>query len=136
MKSARLSKVLLTNEERTATFQSPFFVLTKSGFFPADALDARAQGLKFLFDALVAAVNVIYAVDPRGIRRDQPGQHQRSAGAQIRRDDGRAAQRRGAVHDRASSVDCEMFAPMRVISLACMKRFSKIVSVMLGRPSA
>src|SRR5439155_15713680 len=48
-----------------------------------DALDIRADGAQLLLDLLVAAIDVIDAVDARGAARDQASEHHRGAGAKI-----------------------------------------------------
>src|SRR5216683_7464048 len=46
----------------------------------------RAHGGEFFLDALVAAVDVIHAIDDGLSLRDERGQHQRGAGPQVRGD--------------------------------------------------
>ena len=98
--------------------------------------DLRSGAPQFLFDVLIAAIDVVDAVDhglarappappaparrwPAGRRRSPP---RRSIRAARRQWPGRASMR--------------MLAPMRTSSCACMKRFSKMVSVTSEMPCA
>ena len=49
----------------------------------ADAANLCADAAKFFFDALIAAIDVIHAVDDCFALGDQSCQHQRRRGAQI-----------------------------------------------------
>src|SRR6266699_1668100 len=49
-----------------------------------DAANARTDGGEFFLDALVTAIDVVDAVDECFTLRDQRGQNQRGAGAEIR----------------------------------------------------
>ena len=64
------------------------------GFFRehlAHALDLGAYVLQFLFNALVAAIDVVNAVDVGGVVRDEAGEDEAGAGAEIGSGDGRDA---------------------------------------------
>src|SRR5690625_1436435 len=64
-----------------------------------------AQLLQLLFDALVATIDMIDAIDDGGALRRQPGNHQARRGAQVRRHHRRPAQRRNAGDDGAVALD-------------------------------
>ena len=66
--------------------------------------------LQFFFDILVAAVDVIHAVDDRLAFRHQRRQHQRSRSPQIGSQHRRRAQWRWAAHHRAPSFDLDVRA--------------------------
>src|SRR5215475_1077374 len=53
-------------------------------------LDARAQGLELLLQRLVTTIEVIHARDLRLALGGQPGQHERSGGAQVGSHHGRS----------------------------------------------
>ena len=59
------------------------FLLARLLFWPGDAFDAGADAAEFVFDAFVAAIDVIDAVDPGGVVGYQAGENERSAGAQV-----------------------------------------------------
>src|ERR1035438_7900739 len=63
------------------------------------ALDLRSRAGQFRLDPLIAAVDVVHAVDHRLAARYQRTQHQRRAGPQVRRDDSGAGQLARAGHD-------------------------------------
>ncbi len=93
--------------EKTGSEQSlPVFHL--AGI--ADALDVRANQRKLFFDAFVAAVDVVNAVDRSRVVRDQRGQHQTGARAQVGSGNRRAAQRRGSGDDGEVAVDGDVRA--------------------------
>ena len=75
-----------------------------------DATDARADGGKLFFDAFVAAVDVIDAIDDGFALRDERGQDQRSAGAQIGCDYAGSGERCGTVDYGAASFDGDIRA--------------------------
>src|SRR5579863_2267959 len=57
-----------------------FIVRRSSLILRTDALDRGAYGDELVFDALVAAVDVIDAVDPGGVVGDESGEHETRAG--------------------------------------------------------
>ena len=63
------------------------------------------------------------------------GEHQAGRGAQVGGHHLRAREGRGPGHDRGAAVDAGRCAPMRCSSATCMKRFSKIVSVIVLAPA-
>ena len=63
------------------------------GLAAGDALDAGADATEFPFDLLVAAIDVIDAVDVGAVFGDEAGENDSGAGAQIGCRDGRAAER-------------------------------------------
>ena len=83
-----------------------------------NAADFGSHFVELFFDALVAAIDVVNAIDEGFALSREAGKDQGGAGAQIR------------------SPLTEMSAPMRASSRAWRNLFSKIVSVMAEDPSA
>ena len=83
-----------------------------------DALDAGAEGAELVFDALVAAVDVIDAVDPGGVVGDQRGEDEPALARRSDAVTGAPLSGVGPV-TMARLPSTAMFAPMRIISLAC-----------------
>src|SRR5712671_7354025 len=88
-----------------------------------DARDIGADGAKFFHDALVAAVDVVDAVDGGFAAGDQGGEDQAGAGAEVRGLHGGAGKLRGAADYGAAAVDgnvgahADHFAGMEVAVL-------------------
>src|ERR1019366_9518752 len=76
----------------------------------AHAADFGAHSFQFFFDVLVAAVQVIDAVDDGLAVRDQGGEHERGGGAQVRGEDGGGAERSSAADDGAAAFDLDVRA--------------------------
>src|SRR5712692_7110406 len=70
-----------------------------------DARDISADGAKFFYDALVAAVDVVDAVDESFAAGDQAGEDQAGAGAEVRGLHGGAGKLRRAADYGAAAVD-------------------------------
>src|SRR5215472_1291734 len=65
----------------------------------SDAIDAGADGAKLRLDLLVAAIDVVDAVNPGGVIRDQSSEDEARARPQVRGGDRRSGQRSRARHD-------------------------------------
>ena len=102
-------------------------------FHPSDIGSDRGQ---FGFDVFVAAIDVINAIDHGFAFCDERREDERSAGAQVGGDHTRAGRDGCVPATIASRPSSRMFAPMRISSWACMKRFSKIVSLTMEMPLA
>src|SRR3954451_19075526 len=76
----------------------------------AETLDPGAERAELCLERLVAAVEVIDAIDDRFAVGDQAGDHQSRRGAQVGRHDGRALQALDAAHDRAIALDRDVGA--------------------------
>ena len=100
----------------------------------AHAVNLGADAAQLFFDALVAAVHVIDAVENGFAIGDEGRQDERGGGAEIGAHDCRGLSCGAADGGRAAST--LMFAPMRTSSCTCMKRFSKMFSVTVVAPSA
>ena len=74
-------------------------------------LDVGADGAQLGFHPVVAAVEVVDALDQRLALGDEAGDHQAGRGAQVGRHHGRARQPRHAVHDRGVAVDLDAARP-------------------------
>ena len=80
---------------------------------------------------LVAAVDVVDAVEDGFAVGDEGGEDERGGGAQVGAHDGGGLQL-GVLPRTVAVRPCTvMFAPMRLSSWTCMKRFSKMFSVMV-----
>src|SRR5947207_6170317 len=71
----------------------------------AEALDPRAEGRELLLERLVAAVQMIDAVDDGLALGGEPGDDQPGRGAQVGRHDGCALQALDAAHHGAVALD-------------------------------
>ena len=89
------------------------------------------RALELLDDALVAAIDVVHAVNDGIARSSRPA---RTRPALARRSEACTVVPESCAGPRTTArrASMEIFAPMRTISLACRKRFSKMVSVMSG----
>ncbi len=83
-----------------------------------DAFDAGADGAELFFDALVAAIDVVDAVDPGGVVGDQGGENERALARRSDAVTGAPLSGVGPV-TMARLPSTTMLAPMRIISLAC-----------------
>src|SRR3546814_5003542 len=75
-----------------------------------DPADPRPQARQLRLDVLVAAVQVVDAVDGGLARCHQPRQHQRRRCAQVGRHHRRAAERFHPAHDRGVPLDADVRA--------------------------
>jgi hypothetical protein len=100
-----------------------------------DPFDVRADAAQLGFHLVVAAVQVVDAIDHGLAVGHQAGDDQAGGGAQVGGHDGRAGQR-STPSITATLPSTWIFAPRRTSSLTCMKRFSKMVSVTCEAPSA
>ena len=107
----------------------------RQGRSPGDPPDARTELRELLFDALVAAVDVVDPIDGGVTVRHQPGEHQTRRGPQIVAMTG-AAVSRSTPRVTAVLPVSWMSAPMRWSSWTCMNRFSNTVSEIVAAPSA
>src|ERR1700686_254165 len=76
----------------------------------AHAADFGAYSFQFFFNVLVAAVQMIDAVDDGLSIRDEGGEHERGGGAQVGSEDGGGAQRSSAADDGAAAFDLNVGA--------------------------
>src|SRR5260370_2207198 len=76
----------------------------------ADAPDLRANATNFFFSTLIAAINVVDAIENGFAIGDKSGNHQRSGGPQIGALDGGAAEWGLAAHDGAAAFDLDVRA--------------------------
>src|SRR5215470_7288456 len=91
---------------RTGEGGSPFYRRCAADL--GDAADACAERGELLFDPLVAAIEVVDAID-RGLSfGDQPADDQTGGGAQIGRHHGRAGQPGNALDDRGIALDLDV----------------------------
>src|SRR5579859_2700734 len=97
--------------------------------------DLRPELRQLLLDGLVTAIDVIDALDVGAPLGHQPGEHQAGRGTQVRRHHRRRRQLLDTVDDGRVPLEADLGAQPRISSM-CMKRFSKIVSVMVPTPSA
>src|SRR5215813_3941003 len=75
---------MLERSWRAGSISRPLGRATVSGGILAPyPLDPRAQGLELLLQRLVATIEVIHARDLRVAAGGEPGQHERSGGAQV-----------------------------------------------------
>src|SRR5215472_10319189 len=74
------------------------------------ASNARPNRRKLFFNALVATVDVVHAVDHGFAFCDEPGQNKRRAGAQVRGENVRAGELCGTVDHGAAAVDRDVRA--------------------------
>src|SRR5271157_4798623 len=101
----------------------------------SDAADLRSHPTQLFFDALVAPVNVVDAVDD-GLAIGTSAAN--TSDAEARRSLACTAAPLSGVRPRTTArlPSILTFAPMRTSSWACMKRFSKMFSVTMLVPSA
>ena len=78
------------------------------GFLGVEASDIGAEGGEFFDDALVAAVDVIDAIDDGFTGSDKSREDETSAGAEVGGLDDGAGEGRGATNDGAAAVDGDM----------------------------
>ena len=102
----------------------------------AHAADLGAYAAELFFEALVAAVHVVDAVEDGFAVGDQGGEDERGGGAQVGAHDGGGLESGVLPRTVAVRPSTVMFAPMRLSSCTCMKRFSKMFSVTVVVPSA
>ncbi len=97
--------------------------------------DPRSQGREFFHQAGVAPVQVVDPEDFGGARAASPAMTREALALQVRGHDRRALEmlRPRTIARLPVTV---MSAPRRLSSLTCMKRFSKMVSVMTLAPLA
>ena len=96
------------------------------------AANLGADALELLFNALIAAIDVVDAVDHGLAVGHQRGQ---TSEALARRSVAHARRRHSSgvlPRTMARRPSMRMLAPMRASSCACMKRFSKMVSTMIA----
>src|SRR6266545_517069 len=96
--------------------------------------NARAELRELLLDALVPAIEVVDAIDGRLAFGREARDHEARRGAQVGRHTVPARQL-PTPRTIAALPETSMSAPSRCISRACMKRFSKMVSVITAVPS-
>ena len=116
-----------------ATGQGPALNGFSARHFTREVRAPRA--LQLPLEPLVAAVEVVDAARPRSCpAAAQPGQHQRRRGPQVASPSPARRRGRGRPSPPRSCRRRAMSAPSRRSSGTCMKRFSKMVSVMTDGP--